>query len=210
MAYSEDTFSIICSFLKPVELVKTRYISHHHNIWVKNFLLRHYGTVHINKYLCPMCGDLYDTYNDNLLARKNIYGHIKTEPESLEEYTNFDYGYPCTDHQTFARYQIIDDLFYYKIYKTYERVKILCDNCSIEDFEFDSIESNRPYLIRVNNSQRFRKTFRYRGDRNYTIYIVPCHFISWAILFSEEENISYWNELRVSIPSIPPPITSYY
>lgn len=198
MAYNEDTFLIICSFLKPVELVKSRRISHHHNIWVKKFLLRHYGTVHINKYLCPMCGDLYETYDDELINRKYIYGHIKTLPESLEDYIGFDYEYSYAD--IINRYETIDNLFQNKNYK---RTKILCEKCSLEDFEFDCINFNTPYLIEVNKNKKLKKNFRYTGDREFFLFIVPSSLISWAILFYEDYSTAYWNEIRATIPTLP-------
>jgi hypothetical protein len=198
MAYNEDTFSVICSFLKPVDLVKSRYISHHHNIWVKKFLLLHYNTVHINKYLCPMCGDLHDTYDDNLLDRKHIYGHIKTFPESLEEYIGFNDFY-YSESELLERYEKVQNLFQYK---NYERRQIVCENCSRYDFQVDSLESDMTYLIRVNDNRKLRKIFRYAGDRDYYLCIIPNNFMSWAILFYEDDNIIYWNQFTATIPTL--------
>jgi hypothetical protein len=196
MAYIEDTFSVICSFLNPLELIKARYISHHHNLWTKRFLLQHYGTTDIYNYLCPMCGNLFDTYDDNLITRKQLYGHVQTHPESLEEYVGFETSY--TENENIIRYQTIDNLFKYK---EYERKKILCENCYQEGFETDHC-FNSSYALEVNRHKRLRKTFRYKGDREYFLYIVPSRYISWAILFYEQDRKVYWNEMRALIPPL--------
>jgi hypothetical protein len=206
----KDIFKFVCTFLQPKEIARFRRLSHYHNIWVKEFFIQHYNTVHINKYLCPMCGNQFDTFNDTILDRRTKYGHAATMPEILDDDYTFKTTY--TEFEEIQRYEIIRNYFRYEISfntrnSSIQRSALLCEQCSLEDIELD-IKIDEPFELDINHNHQLRKLFRYRGTREYKLYIVPRNTISWAYLViiqdvkrGERAKIN-WNDMLITIPSI--------
>jgi hypothetical protein len=113
----KDTFTVICSFLSPLELTKCRRLSNDLKKWTTEFLLKTYETIHIEKYACPICA--------NLIDQRDI---------SKDTYFN---DYFLTDHQKEQRIQKVNESFNEKNIFKVIRKNLLCDDCEIiEDYDF--------------------------------------------------------------------------
>lgn len=61
---NQDTLSIVCSFLTPLDLSRALRLSRWHHTCVETYLHRTVGTTSLEEFVCPYCGDW--------ISRKNI------------------------------------------------------------------------------------------------------------------------------------------
>ena len=134
---SQDSLSIICSFLQPLELCRLRSVGKHYESTVSLFLMKKYDTVSIEHLSCPQCGNLCE--NDEI-----------TDPSF------YDILYGNTSRIESQRYS---DISYFSNEEYKIRTQLRCEDCDnyeIEDpkngFVMFRYRGSRSYKLVVNRS----------------------------------------------------------
>ena len=158
--FSQDTFSIICGFLKPTELSRARLLDRTYYTWTTLFLQHVYGTAILEDLICPKCGN-WITY---------------------EEFDRNDY-YDLYQYVYQAEYNKREHLLK-KVFKNkpFLRQSLLCEDCDHDEVWDADI------------------TFRYRGDRNYTLIVSHDPLYPWAFLYMKKTKL-FWNQYKLFIES---------
>lgn len=179
---NQDTFTIICSFLNPKELIKFRFLSNNHNKWTDKYLNKTFKKINIEEYICPKCANWLDNKEDisnyNEFSEHYLTDLIKQERfQSIKQWIN-------NKHSHYDNYD------YYDLQQEdIERSNILCDQCEYEEDYSDNIFEN----------------FKYKGSREYNlVYFYGIY--SWVALYlikdvkdvKEDKNKrkALWNEYR--------------
>ena len=153
--YHQSTFNIICSFLGPIELVRSRRLDRVRNTWtnlyIKNTLKL--NTFNLEEKVCPMCGDLLEENDISSYTGFSDLLHYDELPRI--EYVEREFeGYSCT------------------------RSCLLCDMCEYKedyddynDWELENLpfryKGKRVYYCHIVNDYILPWTFIYRKiDRN--------------------------------------------
>ena len=145
----QSTFNIVCSFLGPVELVKTRRLDHLRKKWIDVYLKTlKLDTLNIEEKVCPICG-----------------GWISED--DISSYTGF---YDLMYYEESTRIGYLETTFEGCSYK---RTSLLCDMCEYnEDYndynewEIENLQfryrGSRVYSLFIVNDYILPWTFIYR------------------------------------------------
>jgi hypothetical protein len=132
----EDTFSVICSFLKPTELCRVRRLNSMYKNWVDSFLSLKFKMVSIQDFVCPKCG--------------SWIADIVDECYDLSDYNGFYNIYNNDVDEEESRIDYINTLLYNK---NITRKALLCEDCEYDEVEEQTINfrfsGDRKYTLHV-------------------------------------------------------------
>lgn len=124
---NEDTLTIVCSFLTPLELSRVIRLSRWYYVCVEKYLHRTVGTTCLEEFACPYCGDWISRQNILLWdGFFNVFNDLET-----------------TNINRFIREKVFPG-------KNPVRHNFLCEDCEYEEREEEDLMSyagNRTYTI---------------------------------------------------------------
>lgn len=131
----EDTFSVICSFLKPTELCRIRRLNSLYKTWTDNFLLQKFRKISIEEFVCPKCG--------------SWIADVSNEFYDLSDYNGFYNIYNSDADEEESRIDYINTLFHNRNI----RKGLLCEDCEYDEVEDQNVNfrfsGNRKYTLHV-------------------------------------------------------------
>lgn len=164
-SFPDVLIGIVCSFLKPTELVRARKLNKQFKKQIEIFLIRNRGTTIIQNFVCPCCGSWLD--KDYNIDFDTSFQDLSCLEDELE------------------RMFFIEDFF---LGKEYIRKKLLCDWCEIQDHEIyndtDIFCMIGRFAYRGNREYKFYVGEDYRGVWSivYTNSIDTIHWNEYRIL----------------------------
>jgi len=155
--FDQHTFSIICSFLKPNEIHRIRFLNKHTNKWVKEYFLLYYKTTLIQDMVCPKCGGWID----------------QNDLSKILDFYDLIYRSSLTDIEENYRHLYLNIFFR----SSYKRKYIFCEDCESEEIDTHNIKhffykGNREYNIHIShNHVSFPWSFiYYKNDSGITCW----------------------------------------